>query len=182
MGVLSERNPSVDILHRPRLLEAIAARWNHRVVVVEAPGGFGKSTLLNQAMADNTQDPLGTDVLWRVGVNDVGPQRILNRLFNGVATALGKATVQVPGRAAFDDLLLAQSPRRVCLMIDDAHRLESDAQTITSLVDELPLNVSLVLSGRPMPWLPLVLQVARGEMMRIDQRTLAFNDLSLIHI
>ena len=176
MGVLSERNPSVDILHRPRLLEAIAARWNHRVVVVEAPGGFGKSTLLNQAMADNTQDPLGTDVLWRVGFNDVGPQRILDRLFNGVATSLGQPTVQVPGRAAFDDLLLAQSPRRVCLIIDNAHRLESDEQTITSLVDELPLNVSFVLSGRPMPWLPLVLQEARGEMMRIDQRTLAFDN------
>lgn len=171
----TERSPAADLLYRPRLVEMLAARWNHRVVVLEAPGGFGKSTLLHQALNDNAQDPLGTDVLWSVGVNDVGPERILSRLFNSVATSLGMPNVETPGRVAFDDLLLGQSPRRICLLIDDAHYLESDADTITSLVDGLPLNVSIVLSGRPMPWLPLVRQVARGELIRVDQRALAFN-------
>lgn len=169
----------VEIVERPRLIEQLGARWNHRVVLIEAAGGFGKSTLLRQIVADNRQDPLGTDVVWSVRPNDVGPKRIFDRLYNAAAEALLLPRFDEPGRSALDDLLLTQSPRRICLIIDDAHRLQSDAETLISFADELPLNVSLVLCGRSMQWLPLVSQEARGQIIRVNQQELAFDEREL---
>lgn len=47
---------------RQRLLSVLARRWEVRLVTVEANAGFGKPTLLAQALAENALDPKGRDV------------------------------------------------------------------------------------------------------------------------
>jgi ATP/maltotriose-dependent transcriptional regulator MalT len=48
-------------LLRPRLLALLAERFSRRLVVITAPAGFGKSTLLTQALSENALSPQGTD-------------------------------------------------------------------------------------------------------------------------
>ena len=43
----------------------LAERWNVRLVTVIAPGGYGKSTALAQAIRDNDTDPSGVDAYAR---------------------------------------------------------------------------------------------------------------------
>src|SRR4051812_37718373 len=50
-------------LLRPRLLALLQERWQRRLPAVVAGPGFGKTTLLAQALAENRLAPLGRD-LW----------------------------------------------------------------------------------------------------------------------
>ncbi|HEY8525057.1 MAG TPA: BTAD domain-containing putative transcriptional regulator [Acidimicrobiales bacterium] len=50
-----------DMLVRERLVERLRSRWFVPVTVVSAPAGYGKTTLLAQAMAANAAAPLGLD-------------------------------------------------------------------------------------------------------------------------
>src|SRR4051812_14209487 len=54
--------PLPDEIVRSRLLDRLAARWNRPVTVIQAGAGFGKSTLLAQAVRANTLAPVGIDV------------------------------------------------------------------------------------------------------------------------
>ena len=54
--------PLPDELERRRLLDRLEARWQHPVTVVVAGAGFGKSTLLAQAVRANALEPKGIDV------------------------------------------------------------------------------------------------------------------------
>jgi len=50
------------LVTRPRLLAALGERFDRRLVLMVAGAGFGKSTLLSQAVAENRLDPRGVDV------------------------------------------------------------------------------------------------------------------------
>ena len=54
--------PLPDEVSRPRLLARLDARWQQPVTVVQAGAGFGKSTLLAQAVRANAVEPRGIDV------------------------------------------------------------------------------------------------------------------------
>ena len=53
--------PEATAVLRPRLLEPLARRFALRLVTVEAGAGFGKTTLLAQAVAENRLAPRGRD-------------------------------------------------------------------------------------------------------------------------
>ena len=61
-------------LLRPRLLALLQDRWQRRLTAVVAGAGFGKTTLLSQAVAENRLTPLGRDWRW-VDVVGGGPER-----------------------------------------------------------------------------------------------------------
>ncbi len=58
------------MLARPRLLELMRGRFEVGVVALVAGAGFGKTTLLRQAMADNVASPRGIDVSLTCGPAD----------------------------------------------------------------------------------------------------------------
>lgn len=60
-----------EVLARPRLLAVLRDRWERRVTEVVAGPGFGKTTLLAQAVAENQLDPVGRDV-W-LGCGSIEP-------------------------------------------------------------------------------------------------------------
>jgi LuxR family maltose regulon positive regulatory protein len=77
--------PLADEVSRPRLLARLDARWLHPVTVVQAGAGFGKSTLLAQAVRANAVEPRGIDVWHACTPGDV------------VADVLGPALLGVLG-------------------------------------------------------------------------------------
>jgi DNA-binding SARP family transcriptional activator len=165
---------------RGRLVERLRARFEHRLTVIEAGAGFGKSTLLSQAIHENRIEQLGIDVLLRVAETDRRPAHLLE----GLATALGvresEATVE-----RVVDAVWARAPASVAVILDDGHRLgDADAAwgLLGQLLEQLPSNGHLVVSGRTAPRLPVARLLEQGDALVISEADLALDDAELTEV
>ena len=99
--------PLPDELSRPRLLERLNGRWHAPVTVIQAGAGFGKSTLLAQAVRANTLEPRGIDVWHACTPGDVDGevlgQAVLERARRGgPVSRSGDPDRRRPGRVLAD--------------------------------------------------------------------------------
>ncbi|MHA7985387.1 LuxR C-terminal-related transcriptional regulator [Rathayibacter sp. CAU 1779] len=161
---------------RGRVMSAIAASVaDHRVTIVTAPSGMGKSVAVSQ-WAATSRMPVAWLSLTR---HDADAQR----LSVGVVMALRKAAAasddpRLEGlldvapesrdsgalyHAVCDALADAEHP--IALVIDDLHRAGDAAQAslIGSLVELAPLSLRLILVGREEDRLPLDRLLLGGE-------------------
>ena len=169
------RRPQRPALERPRLLEALDGRFARRLTVLRAGPGFGKTTLLAQAIASNAEDPLGTDV-W---LACAPPDDRAGELSAGLFAALGVQGPQRDAVRAVCDAIWKQSPRAVALVLDDVHYLSaggSAAELLARLLAELPDNGHLALASRTEPPVPIARLEASGEACVIDEAELAFDE------
>ncbi len=173
-------------VRRARALAVLARRWELPVTTVVAAGGFGKTTLLRQAVAENRAAERGVDVV--VGC----------RPFDREADALAGrilAALDAPPTAEQEDdpvvlagavvgALAAQSPRPVCLALDDVHELGEDTsatELVRVLVRTLPGNGHLLLSGRRLPaTLPRARLRAADAVAEVGEDELSFDDDELV--
>jgi LuxR family transcriptional regulator, maltose regulon positive regulatory protein len=184
------------MLVRTRLLDRLRGRWFTRVTVVTAPAGYGKTTLLTQAIDANRSVPLGVDC-WLACESAAGGAP-------GSATVLGAALCQAVGAArplgpagtvtdaggvvtaavtAVSEAVWRRSPDHVALIIDDAHEIPAGSEAaalVTALVDALPANGHLVLAGRLPPPVPLARLEVEGRVLRLDECDLAFTGEELV--
>ncbi len=133
------------------------------MVVVEAPGGFGKSTAVAQAILDNDEDPSGIDFHLRCRVSTVDPvnflSSVLDVLGEGRPGPVGDSVDEMGAVEAIVERLAAFSPDAVALHLDEAHLLVGPSGTsegsggglLGGLAAALPGNAHLVLIGRPPP-------------------------------
>ncbi len=162
---------------RPRLLEKLRSRFERPLTVVLAQAGFGKTTLLRQAVDENAISPLGVDHWLTCQADD----STLSFLAGGAFTALG-ADVPVPddpreAAVAIADAIWATAPQHVALILDDAHLIAPDslgAQLLTMLVEELPLNGHVVVAARPEFRFGTSRMVASGLALEIKEEELLF--------
>lgn len=161
---------------RPRLVMALAERFEVRVVTVTGGGGYGKSTLLAHAISENAMSPAGRDVWLRVIEHDRDPDHLLS----GVFRSLTDPAAEPPSAVTIDDVLdaaWALAPERVAILLDDVHRIEPGApswSTIEMLIERLPTNASLVLAGRTKPPIPLTHLKSADRLVTIDESDLAY--------
>jgi LuxR family transcriptional regulator, maltose regulon positive regulatory protein len=140
------------LIVRPRLLAQLRQRFGRPVTAIVAAPGFGKTTLLAQAIAENSLSPLGDDHWLTCQRDDVS----LSFLAEGVFAAVGVTTPAPddPNAAAtaVADTIWSAAPRHLAIVFDDAHiiRPESPGATFLSgLVRELPRNGHVVLASLP---------------------------------
>ncbi|HKY17130.1 MAG TPA: hypothetical protein VJM33_19540, partial [Microthrixaceae bacterium] len=169
-------------LVRPRLIRALDGRWDHRVTLLVAGAGFGKSILLSQ-LTDSSSE--GVDVIVACGPDD-------NRawvLATKVLAALGEDAPLVPqtdsvssiDEACFvlSEAVLSRAPTPVALTFDDLHHLDAASEAnavLRRLIDDLPDNGHLVLSSRVVPELPLARLRSHQQVLQLGERDLAFDD------
>ena len=168
---------SPTTLLRGRLVGVVRDRFERRLTVIEAGAGFGKSTLLAQAVQENRIEQLGTDVLLRVEETDRDPVQLLGGLGAALGVTAGEPTVE-----HLVDAVWARAPEAVALIIDDAHRLaDADAawDVLRELLDRLPSNGHLVVSGRQAPRLPIARLLSQGDAVVVGEADLAFDDEEL---
>lgn len=163
----------VGLIERPRLVGRLAERFDRRLTVVVAGAGYGKTTLLSQALRDNALDPRGVDAWVQVGALDRTPAHLLSTLAVAVAGDPG-AVEDVSGLA---DLVLVRAPEEVALVVDDAHVLDGSGgwAVLEELLDRLPRNGHLVLSGRTTPPLGVRRRQAAGDALVLGEDDLAFD-------
>jgi LuxR family transcriptional regulator, maltose regulon positive regulatory protein len=173
------------VVDRPTLRRRLDAVVDHRIALVVAPAGAGKTVLLTQWAGTHPE----LQFVWlEIVPSDDDPVRFRRRLLNGLAE-IDPAFVDVSplttmhgeglGDAFLDDLAIQMKELpEVIIVLEDLHHL-SNAVLISDLarLSELfPRNVHLVLSSRadlPIAWSR---QRMRLDVMEIRQVDLAFDD------
>jgi LuxR family maltose regulon positive regulatory protein len=158
---------------RGRLLSVLAGRFERPVTTVIAGAGFGKTTLLAQAMRQNLAAPVGIDTWVSCQPDDEDPVQFVL----ACCRAIGADQAMSRGRAA--DVIAAirhLSPIDVCLLIDDIHQLAGPASytVLGEIIRHLPSNGHLVMSGRSEIDVPLARLRVTGGCAEISEQDLAF--------
>jgi LuxR family maltose regulon positive regulatory protein len=170
-------------LRRARLLELLDDVGGAALTVVNAPVGYGKTTLLRLWCIERPEP-----VVWMtLDSADDDPVRLWTHLATAVerlGQGLGGQALSClgvrggPVEAAVDELMngLVAYGRPVTIVLDDLHAVGSERslRSIAHAIDRLPLNVRLLAATR----LDLAVSVARlrarGELTELRTRELAF--------
>ncbi len=143
------------------------------MTVIQAGAGFGKSTLLAQAVRANTMAPTGIDVWHACAPGDVDSDALGSALLR----ALG---VDRPARSPAGQIvesLTAFSPLDVCLVLDDAHEIRpgsSGAALVDGIIRRLPDNAHVVLATRHTVPAALSRLRAADRLLEIGEHDLLF--------
>jgi LuxR family maltose regulon positive regulatory protein len=168
---------------RPRLTDRLSA--HARLLLVAAPAGFGKTSIVSEWLASLDD---GTRVAWlsldeRDNDGDLFWSYLitaLDRAVPGAGTAaldlLGSnpASLEAVLATLVNDLDAAATP--VVLVLDDFHAIDSATVQagMAFLVDNMPSSVRLVIASRADPALPLARLRSRGELVELRASDLRF--------
>ncbi|MEO8298934.1 MAG: LuxR C-terminal-related transcriptional regulator [Burkholderiales bacterium] len=172
-------------VRRPQLVERICAADGLRLVLVRAPAGFGKTTLMGQCWAHLRQR--GGAALW-VGLttteNDPAgflacvAAALATLTADGSAASLRSARSGDLGDAAQRVLGLLNRAGPDCMLFLDEFELIHDPMVlglVRELIDQLPATCRIVLGTRQVPALPLSRLRAQGQLLEIDATMLRFS-------
>jgi LuxR family maltose regulon positive regulatory protein len=175
-----------ELVARPRLQACLARGADAKLILVSAPAGFGKTTLVTEWLATAAKG--GAAVAWlSLDERDNDPASFWSYVLAALAVAqpdLGtnaRALLEV-GNAPNDVVLatlvneLHGVDRDVVLVFDDLHVIDHHEthDGLTYLLDHLPERVQLVLTTRADPPLPLARLRARAELVEIRAADLRF--------
>jgi LuxR family maltose regulon positive regulatory protein len=181
-------SPRRRLVQRARLTDQLRADAGEgpRLVLVAAPAGFGKTTLLTQWLAGEKSprrvawlalDPADADLRLFLthlvaAIQTVEPEAGVDAL--ALLGAGGATQTDAVLVSLINDLEVLAGPTVVAL--DDYHVIDSAAvqEAVTFLVDNLPPQVTLAMSTRVDPPLPLSRLRARGELVEVRAADLRF--------
>src|SRR5215467_14817487 len=176
--------PRPNVVSRPRLIEKLNEGLHCRLILISAPAGFGKTTLVSEWVAG-----IERSAAWlSLDAGDNDPTRFLTYLVaavqtiaptigEGVLSALHSqepAPPEVILTALLNDLTTISEP--FVLVLDDYHLLDARAidQALTFLVEHLPAHMHLVIATREDPQLPLARLRAGGQLTELRAADLRF--------
>jgi LuxR family transcriptional regulator, maltose regulon positive regulatory protein len=171
------------MLRRPRLLEMVDGDGSAALTVLNAPLGYGKTTLLRlwcierpERVAWMTLDAADDDPvrLWTHLATTV--ERLDQGLGGRALTSLGVRGALV--ETAVDELMnsLVAYGQPVAIVLDDLHAVGSERslRSIAHAIERLPANARLLASTRSDPAISVARLRARGALTEIRARDLAF--------
>lgn len=174
-------------IRRDLLLARLDAALERRLTLIQAPAGYGKTSLLSQWK--DRLDPDAARVAWltlecddsdlrrltryiALALEGAGPNDAPGEESEGLAAAL-------PPRAAVSAIVnrLAQETRRVVLVLDDFHRAESPEVDafLRSLIQLAPENCHFIIASRDYPWLGQSILAAQEQLVELTADDLKFS-------
>jgi DNA-binding SARP family transcriptional activator len=162
---------------RPRLLDLLQARFRTRLTTVTAGPGFGKTSLLAQAVAENQLAPRGDDVWLTCWEGDSAASSFGAALAAAFGLSWGPSWDPALVVDAVVAAIWSRSPEQVALILDEAQHVavgSPGAALLATLLERLPGNGHLVLVGRdPLP-LAVSRIAAQGQLTELRDQELAF--------
>ena len=176
--------PRPKVVLRPRLIERLNEGLHRKLILISAPAGFGKTTLVSEWIAV-CQRP----VAWlSLDEEDNDPVRFLAYLIAALQTIAANigggllSVLQSPQPPPVETMLttllneINTISDNFVLVLDDYHVIE--AQTIDNalifLLEHLPTQMHLVIATREDPGLPLARLRARDQLTELRAADLRF--------
>ena len=182
------------IVPRPRLIDHLnaCAYPGCKLILISAPAGFGKTTLVSEWVQVLSKAVPLTAIAWlSLDEGDNDPARFLAYFIaalnqaQGVEASIGKGSLNMlqspqppPTEAVLTQLIneIVAIPDRIILVLDDYHVIGSSQvdDILTFLVEYLPPQMHLVIASREDPHLPLSHFRARGQLTELRAADLRF--------
>jgi LuxR family maltose regulon positive regulatory protein len=186
-----------ELVVRPRLLNELFEGLHHKLTLISAPAGFGKTTLVTEWLDSikseiNNGNKTRPNIAWiSLDRDDNDPTRFLSYFIaalnqiEGIDTFLGKGSLSMlqspqspPTETILTSLIneIAAIPNRIILVLDDYHFIETQPihDGLTYLLDHLPPQLHLVIATREDPRLPLARLRSRDQLTEIRASDLCF--------
>ncbi len=166
---------------RPRLIDLLNSGMDKALILVSAPAGYGKSTLISRWLKDT-----GISSAWlSLDAGDNDPVRFVQYLLTAVQQIVPGVEGNLPGmlqpvqleqviNLLTNELSLVSNP--FVLVLDDFHVIVSEnvQKIISYFLEHLPPQIHLVLLTRIDPPLPLSRLRVRNQLMDIRADQLRF--------
>ena len=170
-------------LRRERLLRMLGSDGGVALTLINAPVGYGKTTLLRSWCVERPEA-----VIWvTLDAADDDPVRMWTHLATAlerIGDGLGRQALAclkirgVPIETAVEELTngLVAYGRPLAIVLDDLHAVKSENSlgALGYAIERLPANVRLLVSTRSDPAISLARLRARGALAEIRARELAF--------
>ncbi len=189
---LTPPRPQKYTLHRPRVTQRLLDARQHRLTILQAGTGYGKST----ALAALANEPAAF-IWYRLDPEDIDPQRFLAHLLHGFAAVLPQLSdaplalfeewssnrTAVSWTAIIDTLINELSgktdpDKALFLTLDDTHFLNKATEPsliLDRLIGLAPPNLHIILATRyPLALPTLINWRVKGQLLEIGQAELAF--------
>jgi len=179
-----------NLVPRRHLIERLdeGLRLRHRLTLVSAPAGFGKTTLVSAwAASVGARHASPRQVAWlSLDEGDNDPTRFLAYLAAALRTVgveVGEGIFAGAGVPAAMEARLTTlvnqvntAPAPFILVLDDYHFITAQPvhDTLTFFLDHLPGNMHLVIATRADPALPVARLRGRGQLTELRLTDLRF--------
>jgi LuxR family transcriptional regulator, maltose regulon positive regulatory protein len=172
------------VVSRSRLIERLNAGIESKLILVSAPAGFGKTTLITDWIANT-----GRPVAWLSldeGDNDpalfmeyfVAALRKVKPKIGASAMRLFRSSQQFTARTILTDLIneICTLSIHFLLVLDDYHAIKNKSihSTLDYLIDNMPQNMHLAILTRSDPPLHLSHLRGRGQLIELRASDLRF--------
>src|SRR5512139_275048 len=186
--------PTGGYLPRPHLIQWLESHNQHRLILLSAPPGYGKTTLLGDFLSAHS----GPAAWYQLETSDSDPTVFLTFLIESIRRT--KSIPKRPGslgqnaQALLDSPEAGTSPRRVLtvlinelaeqinapllIVLDDYHFITSPVvhQLVDFLLESAPPSLQLIISTRTDPPLSLARLRAHGLLAELRANDLRFRD------
>src|SRR5918998_3424063 len=194
-------SPPPESVARPRLLKLLTEGLkDHRIALIDAPPGYGKTTLLAQWRSTEEGN---LPIAWvSLDEQDNDPVRLWTHVLEAIRQTLpeqafGTNALQGPSRdwsgnwnniveTTFPILIngLTDFSQRVAIVLDDFHCIKEAEchRMVTFFVEHLPESVHVIFSTRHDLPLPVGRWRARSEVIEIRAEQLAFSEEEVVSL
>lgn len=166
---------------RVRLIQELDKAADYPVVLVNAPAGYGKTTLVSQWIEN--KDNIGW---YALDEGDNNPERFAAYFSAALHSAIHSETdkqlednLQANLFALFNQLLIkaASFPDHFYLIIDDYHCIGNDEihEALRYWIKHNPANMTLIIISRSVPPLSIASLRVQEQLLEIDINQLMFN-------
>lgn len=173
-----------DWVVRPRLLAKLETKRPFKLILVSAPAGYGKTTLVTAWLRQQQT----TAVCWlSLDEDDSDPQQFFHYLAAAIRplpdvqsslSHLLQSNQTIPAKtlmkAFVHDVVPVSNP--FYLILDDYHAIDSVEidRGLAALLDLMPPQMTLVITSRSDPGFPISRLRARGELIELRAQELRF--------
>ena len=169
---------------RPRLVERFKVGLQSKLILVSAPAGFGKTTVVSEGLR-SSEIPVG----WvSLDEDDNDPTRFWSYLISALQTVwadMGKSALgllQSPQPPPIESIIttlineMSEVSEEFALVLDDYHMIEAQPihDALTFLLNHLPPQAHLVIASRIDPPISLAHLRAQSQLMEVRAADLRF--------
>ena len=169
-------------IERPHLLDMMRLSLQHKLTLISAPPGYGKTTLAAQFAYDTT-----VPVVWQtVEAQERDLPNLVTHCveaLSSVVTYVDELKINASAPAAETATLISEHLRNslsgdMVYVLDDVHHLLDSPQSerwLQTFIGRIPSTCHVILIGRALPSFPMQEMFARREVLAFGQKQLRFS-------